>query len=270
MSYKKAIVFFIDILGIKNITDFETLYAINNIFHNSLEEYTEKDLPHTAYTRTVHTFSDCAYIIYDFKDDIDDARKNIAKLMKVALYNTESLINTFLSNGFICRGGVTYGDVFYEKKRSLFFGPAINDAYLLECKKALYPRILVDKVIVEYINQLEQDLLTNAINSNLPKFMIDNYKLVNGEIIKKDKDNLYHLNYFNKLNQGHYSSENDSLINSIKNIISTSINDIKNELETTTDEHLINELNRIIQKYNWLEEFFNESLPTVSSNVLIL
>lgn len=264
MKYKKAIVFFIDILGIKTITDFKTLYKINTIFHDSLTKYQEENLPHTAYNRIVHTFSDCAYIIYDFKDNIDVSRKNIAKLMRVALYNTEALINTFLLHGFICRGGVTYGNVYYEKERSLFFGSAINKAYLLESKKAIYPRILVDKMLVKHINKLEHDLLNDALNNNCPKIFIDNYKLVNGEILKKDTDNLYYLNYFNKLQQGHNFTEKNELIASVKNIINTSINDIKRKLEVTTNQKSIDELNKILQKYTWLETFLEDSLSNAN------
>jgi hypothetical protein len=48
------------------------------------------------------------------------------------------VINAFISNGFICRGGIAYGDVHYEEERSLFFEPAVNRAYQIENEEVIY------------------------------------------------------------------------------------------------------------------------------------
>jgi hypothetical protein len=53
------------------------------------------------------------------------------------------VINAFISNGFICRGGIAYGDVHYEEERSLFFEPAVNRAYQIENEEVIYPRMLL-------------------------------------------------------------------------------------------------------------------------------
>ena len=64
-KYHKALVLFLDILGSQNRSEFNVLYNINKIFHDALLENKKNDKSHTVYKRTIHTFSDCAYIIFD-------------------------------------------------------------------------------------------------------------------------------------------------------------------------------------------------------------
>lgn len=55
--------------------------------------------------------------------------------------------------GFFIRGGVTIGPLHHDQH--IVFGPALNTAYDLESKKAVYPRIIIDPAIV---NLLPSDL----------------------------------------------------------------------------------------------------------------
>ena len=50
----------------------------------------------------------------------------------------------FYNLGMIMRGGLTIGALIHEENGALF-GPAMIDAYKLESKKAIYPRVLVSK-----------------------------------------------------------------------------------------------------------------------------
>ena len=89
--------------------------ARDETFHRELTQNQLNDNYHTytAYKRKIFTFSDCAYIIYDFKDGIEDYRKDLRQLFDIALRNTEPLLVQFLKKGFLCRGGIAYGDVYY-------------------------------------------------------------------------------------------------------------------------------------------------------------
>ena len=98
-----------------------------------------QDRDYTAYQRHIFTFSDCAYIFYDYKDGIENCRHDLGALFEVALVNCEPLLMKFLSKGLIFRGGVAYGNVYCEENRNMFFGEAVNKAYLIESKKAKFP-----------------------------------------------------------------------------------------------------------------------------------
>lgn len=78
-QYENMVVIFLDILGSKEMSSFEEKYKIHRIFHESvktsqdLQDTEEKD--HVAYTRKLFSFSDCAYIFYKYKPNIDDVQE---------------------------------------------------------------------------------------------------------------------------------------------------------------------------------------------------
>ena len=54
---------------------------MNSIFHNQLEKNQHQDKSHTVYERHIYIFSDCSYIIYDYKEGVDELRKDIQNLI---------------------------------------------------------------------------------------------------------------------------------------------------------------------------------------------
>jgi len=187
MGYSKGIVYFIDILGSKN-RGFDESLKINNIFRDELNKVQERHRPTSVGRRYVTSFSDCAYIIYAIKDEYN-TDETFCKYIYTSLYNTASTVAYFVSNGFLCRGGISCGDLYFEPDRNIIFGPAINEAYLLE-QQAKMPRLIVSdelaKILVEYDTSIK---LKNEMAA-----------LLNGEIILKDTiDGWYFLNYLNYL-----------------------------------------------------------------------
>lgn len=265
MAYKQALVFFLDILGSQGRENFHELYLINSIFHNEMEKNQRNDKQYTAYQRNIYTFSDCAYIIYDFKDIIDDSKKDLRKLFNIALYNTEVLIQKFLANNFLCRGGATYGEVYYEKERSLFFGPAVNKAHKYEEKIANYPRVIIDEYIAEQVISLNNEIIQNAPNKMVRQQVVE----TNGNIVIKDRtDGQYILNYFNSIKLGHNYIYNQQLIHSLTNLINKEIKmqEVKIEKDINNKNNYVN----IINKYIWLRDYLEESKPSKSSGQNLL
>lgn len=249
MGYKKCIVIFLDILGTQNRESFEELYKINNIFHSRLEDNLKNNERPVIYKRTIHTFSDCAYIIYDYKDNIEDERKDIGLLTRVSIFNTIILVQNLLKEGFLVRGGISFGDVYYETERSLFFGPAINKAHQLESKEAIYPRILLSNEIVALFKRsvyrsykkIEKDKVEYGISEWQSKSILQNLDVENEFIIKdKDCDNKYMLNYL-------YHIQNGQNIGFDLNKI------LKNTIESNKNIAISNE--KIKDKYKWLDKY---------------
>lgn len=257
-SYHKALVIFIDILGSQNREDFDILYHVNSIFHNQLEKNQQQDQSHTVYERHIYTFSDCSYIIYDFKEGVDESRKDIQKLMNVALYNTQTLIQEFLFNGFICRGGVAYGDIYYEKARSLLFGPAVNSAYYLESKVAKYPRIAIDDFVAEKVISYHQQLLKAAPSEEQRELI----KSVNGDIILQDSDNCYYLNYLCSVKQGHDYYHGKELLRRLRELID---NEVRIQQSNPKEE-----AQKMLAKYQWLSSYIDDSIPAQNTGSTLL
>lgn len=203
-NYSKYLIIFVDVLGSQNKTDFQESYLINTVFHEEFQSQLKNDMPHTAYQRKVFTFSDCAYIFYQFKEDIEEERKDIGALFKVALCNCEPIFLRLLKEKILFRGGVYYGDAYVDSERNMFFGPAVVEAYKLESKVAVHPRILIDSFVAEKIDESVQKAI-DAFLQNSPQA---NLLPIIGEssfgrgVVEKDIDEKYILNYL------HYPENN--------------------------------------------------------------
>lgn len=240
-NYSKYLIIFVDVLGSQNKTDFQESYLINTVFHEEFQSQLKNDMPHTAYQRKVFTFSDCAYIFYQFKEDIEEERKDIGALFKVALCNCEPIFLRLLKEKILFRGGVYYGDAYVDSERNMFFGPAVVEAYKLESKVAVHPRILIDSFVAEKIDESVQKAI-DAFLQNSPQ---DNLLPIIGEssfgrgVVEKDIDEKYILNYLhyhenNIVLQGCYSSSIDFL-NEI-------IDYCQSQIKTINDYRIIDKL----------------------------
>lgn len=244
MEFKECLVIFIDILGTRDNNSFESLYEINSLFRNLIKEQEMIDNydinMHRIYKRTVFSFSDCCYIIYDYKDGIEEDKKDYIKLSWVALYNTNYMLERLISKGYFFRGGIKFGNIFYDKKENMIFGPAISEAYELESKYAKYPRVLIEENLAKEILSFH--------NSNNEKLKKDKEKKIklgfpdNGEIIKQDEnDKKYYLHYLNNIDI--FNDPNNSFYN-IANII------IKNMEKFYLESNF-----HILEKYLWLYKY---------------
>ena len=237
-KFRKVVVIFIDILGSQTRINFYEWYNVISVFSRMVEREKELDNNHpwTVYKREIHVFSDCAYIIYDYKDDIEDSRKDMYKLMGIACYNTEKVLYEFLKNGFIARGAITYGDLFYDNEKNIWFGPAMNRAYFLESKLAIFPRIIIDP---EYAEKL--------FEFNETKYrMSTEQKMVNGEILYRDMDDFVYLNYLNSGKSGMNQMEYMNVIEAALRLC-----DIERNKTRKTEEIQ----KSIKNKYDWLEKY---------------
>lgn len=64
----------------------------------------------------------------------------------------------------LIRGAITMGSLVHKENGPLF-GPAMNRAYYLESKEAIYPRVLIDNEYVEnYIDDANSDPMASLIN----------------------------------------------------------------------------------------------------------
>lgn len=240
-KFRKVVVIFIDILGSQSRENFDEWYNIMSIFSAMVEREKALDETHkkAIYKRETHVFSDCAYIIYDYKQGVADSKKNMYELMGIACYNTEKVLYEFLKNGFIARGAITYGDMFYDIEKNIWFGPAMNRAYYLESKKAKVPRVIIDP---EYAEELYE--------FNETKYRKDFIqRMLNGEIILRDTDGCIYLNYLNTVKQGMNQMESEYVVEKVLQLCDTE-RAIKRETEDLDKS--------IKRKYDWLEKYLLE------------
>lgn len=255
VEYRNSLVIFIDLLGTQNRSDFDELYKINSIFHEQFETNQANGNSYKAYTRKIYTFSDCAYIIYRDRHNNPD---NNGKLFTVALYNTLSILTKFLQEKMIFRGGIAYGDVFYDNDRSMFFGNAINKAYQLESKIAVNPRIVIEDevadVVIRFIEE-QKYKLPEYIRYCGMGLLLKCPEVLDG-IVEQDCDGKYIYNYL-------FWQENDQPFDAI----GSSPDDFLRDLAAYCMQQFSSQNKMtVIDKYRYLLDFCRKKLDNLKDN----
>lgn len=214
-----AAIAFMDILG------------SGNMIKRDSEEYLNK--VHKAYENTILEYSE--FINGKFEmPKIKIFSDNIALAVVVGdgeLHKMAQLIIaaaafqlSFLAQGILLRGGVTYGDFFIDE--IMVSGNGLLDAYELESEKAVSPKIIIGDVFAEdFKDSLSPHLRDLIANDN--------------------EDGKYFINFASK---SFFKDENDR-----KKIINEFLNDIQEKLKKENDEEIINKL-------EWLEQYLLKSL----------
>lgn len=223
-KYRNSLVIFIDMLGTQSKMDINSIYSDYYIFHSTI---LSKDGKYITDGRDVgiisgekicmhaHTFSDCAYMLYTYDNEALNSDNDKGILIENALCHFERIILKLLQDAIVFRGGVSYGEVFYEKQNNILFGPAINQAFQLEDKQAKNPRILVSPDVAILYNKYFQQCVekfdhpSDEYEKSLQKILqlegIGNPKESQGRIVSKDSfDEKYIVNYLNSIKTQSY------------------------------------------------------------------
>lgn len=149
------IICFLDILG---FSEFVNRYDndITSTFLQDIQEsfalarehllenrnmYNKEAIEHLEY----QTFSDNVCISIPYFDNENDFLSNF-NILSIYVRGLQMIM---MSKGFFMRGGISIGS--YYADNNIIFSKGLINAYKLESEKAIYPRILVDKLIIEKI-----------------------------------------------------------------------------------------------------------------------
>lgn len=260
---------FLDILGFSEMIDEYDEDLTSNILQDIQEAFqisiqtieTNENTPNKEALKHLkyQLFSDCVSISIPYFDREDDFLSNFNLI--------SAFIRGFQLNmmvkGFFVRGGLSIGS--YYSDNHIIFSKGLVNAYLLESKKAIFPRVLIDKNILEKLEKYEK--------SNFSNYGINDYLL-------SDWENYVFLNPFNlttglvtqferlkeeaKLDDNNqYSKTINSLMDLAFNLVKEPLQEIQNKepemieiiskhIEDNKRKYLNSE--NILTKYIWLEE----------------
>jgi len=238
MKYENRIVCFIDILGFKNIVantvdgedDNETeILKINNLLlraRNILDIDTEK----VSKSKIVTQFSDSLVISFNVNEESE---------IFWTLVEILHLIINFAYGGYLLRGGISYGKLIHDDK--LVYGPGLISAYQIESSDAIYPRIILDESILN----LAQKHRYKDHNETQERELIE-------DIITKDEDNFYYIDYIEKV-QGELDDPELDIFTYLNKLNKVIVDGLKHPSKD------------VRSKYIWLKKKYNRYIKKIKS-----
>ena len=184
--YQRAIVSFIDILGFGDFVKKSDANSVNRVL-DAIEKSASPLILDEERERDDHAE------IISFSDSIVRIRKietkdNIEYPMGLLHEELLSLVHAqgeLIDFDIIIRGGVSIGDIFISESR--VFGPGLMKAYELESKYALYPRIIIDPLLIQVH---KNDRLLKAKWHSVE----DELEMM-GKLLRQEDDGMWFIDY---------------------------------------------------------------------------
>jgi hypothetical protein len=182
-KYEERIVTFIDILGFANIikstvTSDENLEKLANAL-TSIHDYFNKLKSgyRDPLILQISQFSDSIVISISMKESFD--MLNIFKYLKTIQIH-------LISKGILLRGGIVKGKLIHTDE--LLLGPGMINAYYLESKCALHPRIVIDPRVLWQFSRISGIKMTERLRDF-------DYETS----VAEEADGTSYIDYFNNL-----------------------------------------------------------------------
>lgn len=149
---KESLVAFFDILGYTQIV--KTNYIPESLFIQIIKYITEKvrcieqySMSETEWNWKVYSFSDNFAVVVSFQEaGFFSACEQLFWTLQIIQVEIASLF------GVLIRGGITKGKIYAGD--NFIYGPALIRAYEIESEIAIYPRLVIDKLLISELTGL--------------------------------------------------------------------------------------------------------------------
>jgi hypothetical protein len=185
MKYDDRVICFLDFLGfrsqIKRTDNSEQSIATAEIQRiadgiEQLRSVMDADFPDERPDVEVTQFSDSVVLSFGTTNP-----GGVFSALLSVLHAQMALVQ----RGILCRGAVTHGKLVHTK--SLLFGPAMNRAYDLETKAAVYPRVILD-----------DEILVIGRRAPAPQNNSDYERGYFMDLLSCDSDGFFYVDYISK------------------------------------------------------------------------
>lgn len=179
---QKAIVLHSDILGFKEIIEAaesdkndETLTKLKAIVQQSIGMLRMFDGLNKNIKTTLHhkLFSDNLYASFSYEEGNPTS---FGDAFITCIIFARTYFENMLNNGIAVRGGISFGSDYSDEM--IIFSYSLVKAYLLESKKAIYPRIVIDNDLIETVKkslEVPTERVMNILNNSIIKDEEDLY-----------------------------------------------------------------------------------------------
>lgn len=280
------IVAFIDILGFKKminnydenqksstlLQDLNT--TLKEVIDSTVKIWNSNESNYDFVGFEYKIFSDNICLSVPFFDSKIDFELNLGIVLNIV----KNFQFQMLSKNYLIRGGISIGS-YYSNDHMIFSGGLV-DAYTLESKHAIYPRVLIDEKIISKLSiTLDNKALKNTILfSNADQLYFVNPFLNTAETIEKIQDIKNYIDideiFSNDLEttdvidfKKNWNQIFDSLEETLNNSINydNTIPDLIKKLESEFERNKIKESKKISTYRNRMRKrnLINKSLPSV-------
>jgi hypothetical protein len=223
IEYVDRLVAFVDLLGWKNLVEKSAndQNLLRNITILSSAQNGMGDISSSNGIRHIR-MSDASVFVADPNDEMQ-----VHTLTRAII----SIHQTALLHGWLARGCVVRGKIYFSQTSSTILGPALTTAYEnAESGVAFFPRTVLDRETVELITKLY------TASNNRNEFR-KQFPHTNGLPILKDHDDLYFFSYLGGFMESTHKDHYKFMIT--------------RGLEENKDNP------KVLQKYSWLNNYFN-------------
>lgn len=240
-DYEERVVAFIDVLGFSDLVahssgDIHSLCRLTSAldaFYNLLWEY-EADGIKSSFAFTQFSDSIVVSALADSKDSFEMVQQLLRGIILLAF-----------DYGIFVRGGIAKGQLIHDE--TMLVGPAMVEAYRLESKAAIYPRVILSEEL-----KLEFD-------EGVAKY-IENYTTLEGIpaqnfIFSKDEDGWWYLDYIKPPFE---------FINISRCI--QSMEEYRCRLQEIASTRIQSDDMRVKAKYRWLDRVLSEKYNKIDTN----
>lgn len=230
-NYEERIIVFIDILGFrehinKTVNSNEYFLNLRDTLNFISELETEK---FEDDAKEITVFSDSIVISYP----VEIPGSVFSLILDVIHIQLD-----MMSKGILLRGGITVGQLCH--KDNIVYGPAMVEAYELESKSAIYPRVIIS----------EKVFLSAALN---PDNSIEEDLEWITSLLERDRDGQWYVDFLRQQQEASHDYDYFKALLKIKKLI--------------VDEIEQNETKPNVQmKYEWLKSYFNEAVKDLDED----
>lgn len=246
-SYKEYLVVYIDFLGFRNFIDQKSSEEIEKIIpfldqikncNQDFEVSTEG--PVGRIQPSIFFFSDS--IVLSFPSDSLLLIPQLGMTVAIQKFIISIAVRA-LEFGLLIRGAITVGKFYH--RQGVIFGEALNKAHRLETESAIFPRIIIDDVVIK------RDLIGSSLEEKPP---LCRQAWIN------DLDNIKYLNYLSIYG---FSATFEGLTKEyINEWTQNSFNMINQNIQDFEKRGNI----KLLQKWNWFGRYFVSSIISLQEN----
>jgi hypothetical protein len=227
-QYKNRVIVFIDILGFREqvkqtTSDSEQFINLRDTLNYISELKAYNDKSEKELGREITVFSDSIVISYP---------SEMPGSVFWLLLDVVHIQLDMMQKGILMRGGITVGELCHND--NIVYGPAMVEAYDLETKVAIYPRVVISEKVFETAKQYPQ---------NSPE---EDMEWIDG-LRKQDWDGQWYVDFLRQHQEVEYEYDYFTALHTIKALILGEI--AKNQSKPS-----------VRMKYQWLKNYYNEAV----------